>query len=84
MAKVSVYTHTDNQGTRQRVRPDYADQQHFKRWCEGRRLRLDTRTALWKTFSEDPDFWGNKGWTAVLDHVSQTDLGKAILSAGPL
>lgn len=48
---------------------DYADQQHFKAWTKNRRLRLDTRQAMWKLFQSDPDYWSDKGWTGVLRAV---------------
>lgn len=51
---------------------DYADQQHFKQWCKGQRLRLDMRRAMWELFCSDPELWGNRGWSAARDYVHQT------------
>jgi hypothetical protein len=51
----------------------YQDGQHFKAWCEGRRLRLDTRRAMWQLFISDRDYWADRGWPAVLQAVSADD-----------
>jgi hypothetical protein len=66
------------------ARPDYQDQQHFKKWCEGRRLRLDVRQAMWNLFKSDPEYYGNAGWTRILDEVSKTPMAQVILATGPL
>lgn len=65
---------------------DHADRVHFNAWCEGRRIRLDVRRAMWVTFVSDPDYYGDLGWSVLRDRVeaSEGTWSGAVLAAGAL